>query len=377
MLGGADEAAGPELFPHRLFVEGPDVVPELGVRGFGGSRFRCDFCRAEILGQNGQSFGDGLAVDGHRDVMRPGGSVVGRRDVGPPAAGTAGALDAAEVCFNGGGRVTDQTGDGNADDAALLDPLRRKFHVGAGLKGEPERIAVPAGGLGGVFQPGIFPDCTVGTALEPGDESARREPPDRHGRFIIAVCREEEFFVLPSGPGEHDAAGLRLEGQGGVSGPIGQGEGRVGVVQCAQLLDRERFRAGEHFIEDPAHQRDLPARAVDGQFLPAELRFGRRTGAFARERIADRHDCGQQHHDAQRDADEPEKKALHMYTPLCKKDARGRSKRTAGCALWVFGSYSAASSAADSSAGVSTGSALSSPNSRRSYSSSSFSRRRR
>ena len=88
--------------------------------------------------------------------MGPGGGVVGRGDVGPPAGGAAGALDTAEVGLHRGGCFAHHAGDGHAHDAALLHPLSGKLHIGAGLEGEPEGEAVPAGGLGGVLQTGIF-----------------------------------------------------------------------------------------------------------------------------------------------------------------------------------------------------------------------------
>ena len=63
----AEEGTGPEFFPHGLIVQGPDVVPELGVGSLGGCRFRLHLHGAEILGQNGQRPGKGLAVDGNVD----------------------------------------------------------------------------------------------------------------------------------------------------------------------------------------------------------------------------------------------------------------------------------------------------------------------
>ena len=234
----ADEAAGPELFLRGLLVEGPDAVPELGVGRLGGGGFGFHFRRAEVLGQNGQGLGEGLAVDGEGDVMGPGGGVVGRGDVGPPAGGAAGALDTAEVGLHRGGCFAHHAGDGHAHDAALLHPLGGKLHIGAGLEGEPEGEAVPAGGLGGVLQTGIFPDGPIAAALKAGDDAARREPPDGHLGLVLAVGGEEEAVVFGGGAGEKGGSVGGLDGQGGIGGPVGRGEGPASARTGAPVLRR-------------------------------------------------------------------------------------------------------------------------------------------
>ena len=311
VLGRADEPAGPELFPHRQLIQRPDVVPELGVRDLGGGRPGLDFRSAEVFGQNGQRPGERLPVDRDADLVGSGGGVVGRRDVGPPAGGAAGARNTAEVGLQGGGRVPGHAGDGNAYDASLLDPLSRKLDVGAGLQREPKGEPIPAGRPGRVLLPPVLMNGAVGAALELGGRKVGREPPDCHRSLVAAVGREEEVFILPGRTGEHEAADVGLDGQGGVGGPVGQGECRVGIVQCAQLLHGKGVRLGKDPVEHTAHQRHLPAGAVHFQCLPAELYVRRRAGPLAGKGIAHGHYGPQQHDDAQRDADDPKKKSLH------------------------------------------------------------------
>ena len=215
-------------------------------------------------------------------------------------------MDTAKVRFHGGGIVAGQAGDGKAHHAALLHPVGRECDVGAGLQREPERKAVPAGGPGRVLHARVLPDGSGGAALKLGGKVVLRQPPDRQPGLVIAVCGEQELRILVSRPRKHDAAAVGLDGQGGVAGPIGQGEGGVCVVQHAQLLHGERFRAGEHLVQHAAQQRHLPAGTVHFQRLPAKLRFGCRAGALGGKGIAYGHHGPQQHCHAQQHADDPE-----------------------------------------------------------------------
>ena len=78
-----------------------------------------------------------------------------------------------------------------------------------------------------MLQTGIFPDGPVAAALKAGDEAARREPPDGHLGLVLAVGGEEEAVVFGGGAGEKGGSVGGLDGQGGIGGPVGRGEGRV------------------------------------------------------------------------------------------------------------------------------------------------------
>ena len=192
----AEKGTGPEFFPHGLLVQGPDVVPELGVGGLGGCRFRLHIHGAEILGQNGQRPGKGLAVDGNVDRVPACRSVVGGGDVGAPAAAQPDALNAAQVGLHGGSGLAGQAGDGKRRYTALLQPLGGKGDFRAGLQGEPEGVAVPARGLGRVLHAQVLADGTGGSALKLGSKIVLRQPPDRQLCLVIPVGREEKVLVL-------------------------------------------------------------------------------------------------------------------------------------------------------------------------------------
>ena len=305
------KAALPELFPGRCFVQAPDRIAELGVRRFRCIRLRLHIHRAEISGQHDDAAADRLAV--HRDVhlMPAGGSVVSRRDIGPPAIRCTHALHIAEVRFHRGGRITGHAGNAQAHHAALLYPLGRKLCLCAGLQGEPEGITVPAGGLCGLFQPQIPAHSSGAAALELHHRAALRHPPDGQFSLVFAIGREQKALVFTGCAREHRLAGSRPDGQGGVDGPVRQGEGRVGRVQGAQLLHREGRRAGEHLIQLSADQRHLPAGSVALQCFGAELRRAVRAAALGGKGVAYSHHRPQKHPDAQHHTHEPEQKTLH------------------------------------------------------------------
>ena len=264
-------------------------------------------------------------------------SVVGGGDVGAPAAAQPDALNAAQVGLHSGSGLAGQAGDGKRRHTALLQPLGGKGDLRAGLQGEPEGVAVPARGFGRVLHAQVLADGTGGAALKLGGKIVLRQPPDRQLCLVIPVGREEKVLVLRGRPRKYDAADVGLDGQGGVAGPIGQGEGRVCVIQHAQFLHGERFGAGEHLIEHAAQQRHLPAGAVHFQRLPAELRVCRRAGTLAGKGIAHGHHRAQQHGNAQNDTNDPQQKSFHGYVlllqsriPALGSPARGAGRAGAG-----------------------------------------------
>ena len=191
-----------------------------------------------------------LAVHGNVHLMPAGGSVVCRRDVGPPAIGCTHALHIAKVGLHSGCCIAGHAGDAQAHNAALLHPLGGKLHLRAGLQGEPEGITIPAGGLCGLFQPQIFAHCAGAAALKLGGHAALRHPPDRSALpYIRRWPGTESSGIRSRCPQTPCSPDSRLDGQGGVAGPVRQGDGRVGRVQRAQLLHREGGGAGKHLIQ--------------------------------------------------------------------------------------------------------------------------------
>ena len=305
VLRRADEAAAPQLFAGGLLVERPDDVAELGVGLLGGLRPGFHFDGAEILRDDGDVLRHRLAAHRKGHFVGTGGGVVGRRDVGTPPAAQADGLHAAEVCFHGRGGVAHHAGEGRRYRAALLHPVGRKLHSGAGLQGEPEGVIVPACGLCGLLQPGISPELAGAAALELGGQHRLRHPPERQLGLVVSVGREEEVLVGGHRAREDHIARAVGDGQRAVAEPVGQGEGRMGVVEDAQLLHREGAGAGEYLVQLTAQQRHLPAPAVGFQLLPGELHRRGRLRPLRGERVAHAHHRRQQHRDAQRHADEP------------------------------------------------------------------------
>ena len=237
--------------------------------------------------------------------MRTGSGIVGRRDIGAPPAAQTDSLHIAEVCFHRRGRLTHHAGKGCGHRAALLHPFGGKLHLGAGLQRKAERVIIPTDGLRGLFEPDVLPQLAGAAALELGGQHIFRQTPDGQLGLIVAVGREQKIVVGGRSPLEDHIARAVGDGQRAVAVPLGQSEGRVGVVEDAQLLHREGAGAGEDFIHLPAQQRHLPAPAVGLQLLPGELHLRRRLRALRGERIAHAQHRRKQHHDAQRDADEP------------------------------------------------------------------------
>ena len=237
--------------------------------------------------------------------MRAGSGIVGRRDIGAPPAAQTDSLHIAQVCFHRGSCLAHHAGESRGHRAALLHPFGGKLHLGAGLQGEPEGVIIPAGGPGRLFQPGVPPELAGAAALELGGQHIFRQTPDGQLGLIVAVGREQKIVVGGRSPLEDHIARAVGDGQRTVAVPLGQGEGRVGVVEDAKLLHREGAGAGEDFIHLPAQQRHLPAPAVGLQLLPGELHLRRRLRALRGERITHAQHRRKQHHDAQRDADEP------------------------------------------------------------------------
>ena len=305
VLGRGHKAALPLLGGGGRLVQRPDGTAELGVGAVRSGLLGLCLHRAEVLRQHGQGAGDGLAV--HRDVylVPAGGGVIGCRDIGAPALGGAHALHAAKVGLDGRHGVPGHTGDAHAYRAALLHPVGRKLHSGAGLQGEPEGVIVPACGLCGLLQPGISPELAGAAALELGGQHRLRHPPERQLGFVVSVGREEEVLVGGHRAREDHIARAVGDGQRAVAVPLGQGEGRVGVVEDAKLLHREGAGAGEYLVQLTAQQRHLPAPAVGFQLLPGELHRRGRLRPLRGERVAHAHHRRQQHRDAQRHADEP------------------------------------------------------------------------
>ena len=237
--------------------------------------------------------------------MRTGSGIVGRRDIGAPPAAQTDSLHIAQVCFHRGGCLAHHAGESRGHRAALLHPFGGKLHLGACLQGEPERVIIPACGPGRLFQPGVPPELAGAAALELGGQHIFRQTPDGQLRLIVPVGREQKIVVGGRSPLEDHVARAVGDGQGAVAVPLGQSEGRVGVVEDAKLLHREGAGAGEDFIHLPAQQRHLPAPAVGLQLLPGELHLRHRLRALRGERITHAQHRRKQHHDAQRDADEP------------------------------------------------------------------------
>ena len=305
ILRRAGKAAAPQLFAGGLLIEGPDGVAELGVGSFGGFRFGFDFNRAEVLRDDGDVLHHRLAAHGKGHFMRTGSGIVGRRDIGAPPAAQTDSLHIAQVCFHRGSCLAHHAGESRGHRAALLHPFGGKLHLGAGLQGEPKRVIVPAGGPGRLFQPGVPPELAGAAALELGGQHIFRQTPDGQLGLIVAVGREQKIVVGGRSPLEDHVAGAVGDGQRAVAVPLGQSEGRVGVVEDAKLLHRQGAGAGEDFIHLPAQQRHLPAPAVGLQLLLGELHLRRRLRALRGERIAHAQHRRKQHHDAQRNADEP------------------------------------------------------------------------
>ena len=237
--------------------------------------------------------------------MRTGSGIVGRRDIGAPPAAQTDSLHIAEVCFHRRGRLTHHAGESRGHRAALLHPFGGKLHLGACLQRKAERVIIPTDGLRGLFQPGVPPELAGAAALELGGQHIFRQTPDGQLGLIVAVGGEKEVVVGGRSPLEDHIARAVGDGQRAVAVPLGQSEGRVGIVKHAQLLHREGAGAGEDFIHLPAQQRHLPAPAVGLQLLPGELHLRHRLRALRGERITHAQHRRKQHHDAQRDADEP------------------------------------------------------------------------
>ena len=237
--------------------------------------------------------------------MRTGSGIVGRRDIGAPPAAQTDSLHIAEVCFHRGGRLTHHAGESRGHRAALLHPFGGKLHLGACLQRKAERVIIPTDGLRGLFEPDVLPQLAGAAALELGGQHIFRQTPDGQLGLIVAVGREQKIVVGGRSPLEDHIARAIGDGQRAVAVPLGQSEGRVGIVEDAKLLHREGAGAGEDFIHLPAQQRHLPAPAVGLQLLPGELHLRRRLRALRGERIAHAQHRRKQHHDAQCDADEP------------------------------------------------------------------------
>ena len=237
--------------------------------------------------------------------MRTGSGIVGRRDIGAPPAAQTDSLHIAEVCFHRGGRLAHHAGESRGHRAALLHPFGGKLHLGACLQREAERVIIPTDGLRRLFEPDVLPQLAGAAALELGGQHIFRQTPDGQLSLIVPVGREQKIVVGGRSPLEDHVAGAVGDGQGAVAVPLGQSEGRVGVVEDAKLLHRQGAGAGEDFIHLPAQQRHLPAPAVGLQLLPGKLHLRRGLRALRGERITHAQHRRKQHHDAQRDADEP------------------------------------------------------------------------
>ena len=305
ILRRAGKASAPQLFAGGLLIEGPDGVAELGVGSFGGFRFGFDLNRAEILRNDSDVLHHRLAAHSKGHFMRTGSGIVGRRDIGAPPAAQTDSLHIAEVCFHRGSCLAHHAGESRGHRAALLHPFGGKLHLGACLQRKAERVIIPTDGLRGLFEPDVLPQLAGAAALELGGQHIFRQTPDGQLGLIVAVGGEKEVVVGGRSPLEDHIARAVGDGQRAVAVPLGQSEGRVGVVEDAKLLHREGAGAGEDFIHLPAQQRHLPAPAVGLQLLPGELHLRRGLRALRGERITHAQHRRKQHHDAQRDADEP------------------------------------------------------------------------
>ena len=308
ILQRAEEGPVPQLFPGCVLIEGPDDIAEFLVGALGGGGIGLGVGLPEVFGGDHQGGGQGLPVDRHRQGVAAGRGVVGRRNVAPPARRAADALDVPQIGLHQGRFGAHHPADFQGGHPALFDPLGRQFQLGRSLDGEPEGILITAHGPGRALQTGVPQNGPVGGPGELNGGHLRRQPPHRQLGLVFPVGRVEEIGVFLQRTLEiigvpHPVGG---DGQLGISSPVGQGDGGMGLIEDPQFLDRQGGGRIKGLVQHPADQGDLPAAAVDFQHLPAEL--NRRVGQAAAggKGIAGRHHRPQQDGDTQHHACQPE-----------------------------------------------------------------------